>query len=45
MNNALKTEEKKNEKLNSTEDLYNYEKEENVLKGNNSFTDRCKVRK
>ena len=32
---VLNTEDKKNEKLNSTEDLYNCEKEGNVLKGNN----------
>ena len=32
---VLNTEDKKNEKLNSTEALYNCEKEGNVLKGNN----------
>ena len=32
---VLNTEDKKNEKINSTENLYNCEKEGNVLKGNN----------
>ena len=32
---VLNTEDKKNETFNSTEDLYNCEKEGNVLKGNN----------
>ena len=32
---VLNTEDKKNEKLNSTKDLYNCEKEGNVFKGNN----------
>ena len=32
---VLNTEDKKNEKFNSTENLYNCEKESNILKGNN----------
>ena len=32
---VLNTEDKKNEKFNSTENLYNCDKEGNVLKGNN----------
>ena len=32
---VLNTEDKKNEKLNSTTDLYNCEKDGNVFKGNN----------
>ena len=35
---VLNTEDKKNEKFNSTEDLYNCEKDGNVLKGNNIFS-------
>ena len=41
---VLNTEDKKNEKFNSTENLHNCEKQGNVLEGNNSFTDRSKIR-
>ena len=37
-------EDKKNEKFNSTENLYNCEKEGNVLKGNNIASQIGKVR-